>query len=96
MTAVTGDEVAALAGRGMTQPLSRKDQKTVYASVLRQAEERVDAAKVKRLLSRLRREAQTPEVATSKQVKLLADLPADELAAIRTRAGEIMADPDRF
>ena len=29
-------------------------------------------------------------------LKLLADLPADELSAIRARAGEIMADPDRF
>ena len=29
-------------------------------------------------------------------LKLLADLPVDELAAIRARAGEIMADPDRF
>jgi hypothetical protein len=74
VTAVSGENAEAVAGKGMTQPLSRPEQRTVCASVLRQAEERVDAAKVKRLINRLRREAQTPEVATSKQVKLLADL----------------------
>jgi len=74
VTAVSGENATDLAAAGMTRPLTRKEQKTVCGSVLRQAEERVNPRKVKRLLNALTTDAQNANVAISQQEKLLASI----------------------
>ena len=67
----TSDAVAAIAGKGMTQPLNRAEQKTVCASVLAQHEIIASLAAIKRRAARIKR--RFPEVAADLD-RLLADL----------------------
>lgn len=53
MTAVSGEAVTDVAAYGMTKALTRAQQKMVCASVLRQAEERIDQRKLARAYAAL-------------------------------------------
>lgn len=74
MTAVSGDNAEAIAGKGMTQALTRPEQKTVCASVLRQAEQKVSVTAVKRHINKLHRDIQNQSVPSALQEALLAQL----------------------
>lgn len=71
--AVSGDEAEAIAGKGMTKALTRTEQKTLCASVLRQAEARIDSRKLTRLYGALGKTLTTDEqkAAAEKMAALL-------------------------